>query len=274
LSYETLVYAAIQAAVKAGRRIEEIYQHPFEVEYKSDFTPVTIADKEANAIIEKSLEEFGIPVMGEEGEQFQYEKRRNWNRLWIVDPLDGTKEFVKRNGEFTVNIALAENQKPVIGVIFSPVLKDLYFAAEGLGSFKLDKHTFIEHQDRFFSLDLEALKNLSARLPLQELPATLTLVASRAHPDAKIHKHINKHLATGKQIQMVYVGSSIKMCLVAEGKAHEYPRYGRTMEWDTCAGHCILKNAGGEIISLDDQLPLRYNKEEIENPSFLAFRKE
>ncbi|MCD6068834.1 MAG: 3(2),5-bisphosphate nucleotidase [Bacteroidetes bacterium] len=273
MNYNELLYAAIQASVKAGKCIERIYQNPFEVEYKSDSTPVTIADKEANAIIEKELEAFGVPVLGEEGEHFIYDKRKNWDHIWIVDPLDGTKEFINRNGEFTVNIALSENNQTVIGVIFSPVFKDLYFAANGLGSFKLDKHVYIENINRFTSLSLEEIIRLSVKLPLQALPKAHTIVASRSHPNIETKKFVQERKQEQGDVQSIYTGSSIKMCLIAEGKAHEYPRYGRTMEWDTCAGHCILKNAGGEIISLEDNLPLRYNKENIENPNFLAFRK-
>lgn len=273
MNYNEHLHNAIKAAIRAGERIAEIYLHPFEVEYKSDATPVTIADKEANTIIEDFLQITNIPVLGEEGEHFHYDKRKYWKQIWIVDPLDGTKEFVNRNGEFTVNIALAEEGEPVIGVIYMPVFKDLYFAAKGFGSFKLDKHTFIEHQSLIYTYSLEKIISLSKQLPFQSLPKNFTLVASRSHPNHDTKHFIQKRKEEQSGLQLIYTGSSIKMCWIAEGKAHEYPRYGRTMEWDTCAGHCILKYAGGEIISLEDQLPLRYNKENIENPSFLAFRK-
>lgn len=266
------LYAAIQASVKAGKHIEHVYQHPVSIEYKSDDTPVTIADKQANEIIEKELSFLGIPVLGEEGIHHSYVERKNWDRLWIVDPLDGTKEFINRNGEFTVNIALAEKGEPVIGAIFSPIFKDLYFASESKGSFKLDRHTYIEHQSKFESLSLEEIIQLSVKLPLQSLPATHTIVASRSHPNVETKRYIQNRKLEKEKTELIYTGSSIKMCLIAEGKAHEYPRYGRTMEWDTCAGHCILKYAGGEIISFEDNLPLRYNKENIENPHFLAYR--
>ncbi len=272
MTYKELLYTAIQASVKAGKHIEHVYQHPVEIEYKSDDTPVTIADKQANDLIEKELQATGIPVLGEEGVHHSYEERKNWDQLWVVDPLDGTKEFINRNGEFTVNIALAENGEPTIGVIFSPIFKDLYFASKDLGSFKLDRHTYIENIEKFPSLTLEEIISLSVKLPLQQLPAAHTIVASRSHPNVETKHYIQNRKQEKEKVELIYTGSSIKMCLIAEGKAHEYPRYGRTMEWDTCAGNCILKYAGGEIISLEDNLPLRYNKENIENPHFLAFR--
>lgn len=272
MPYCNLLHSAIKAAIVAGRKINEIYQKPFEVEYKSDSTPVTIADKEANRIIEEMLHPLHIPVLGEEGEHFLFNKRKGWDQLWIVDPLDGTKEFVNHNGEFTVNIGLVELSQPVIGVIYSPVFKDLYFAANGMGSYKLDKHTLIAHEEVILDLSLNEIVDLSQKLPLHELPHSHTLVASRSHPNHDTKHFVQKRKEEKENLQLIYTGSSIKMCWIAEGKAHEYPRFGRTMEWDTCAGHCILKNAGGEIISMDDNMPLRYNKENIENPSFLAYR--
>lgn len=266
-----LLHMAIKAAIEAGRHIEKVYQEPFSIEYKEDDTPVTIADKQANAIIESALAESNIPVLGEEGEHFPYEQRKHWEQLWIVDPLDGTKEFINRNGEFTVNIALAIKGVPVIGVIFSPVFKDLYFAAEEIGSYKIDKHQFIEHTENINAYSMQELMALAVQLPSQALPDTHTIVASRSHPNAATKKFVQDRKQQ-RETKLINTGSSIKMCLIAEGKAHEYPRYGRTMEWDTCAGHCILKNAGGEIISLEDKLPLRYNKEDIANPDFLAYR--
>lgn len=269
LDLNHLLYKAIIAAIKAGDRINEIYETDFNVIIKSDYTPVTIADQEANQIIENELKETSIPVLGEEGIHFDYELRKNWELLWIVDPLDGTKEFVKRNGEFTVNIGLCKNGSPILGVIFSPVFKDLYFSADGIGSFKIDRHVFINIKEKLVEMDLNTLLNYSVKLPLQNLPEVYTVVASRSHHNPELKKHIQE-IEKREVVKTIYSGSSIKMCWVAEGLAHEYPRFGRTMEWDTCAGHCILKNAGGNIYNLENNNPLIYNKEKISNPNFIA----
>jgi 3'(2'), 5'-bisphosphate nucleotidase len=269
LDLNLLLYKAIIAAIKAGDRINEIYETDFNVIIKSDYTPVTVADQEANQIIENELKETSIPVLGEEGIHFDYELRKNWELLWIVDPLDGTKEFVKRNGEFTVNIGLCKNGLPILGVIFSPVFKDLYFSGDGIGSFKMDRHTFIKIKENLVLMDLNTLINNSAKLPLQDLPTEYTIIASRSHHNPELKKYIQE-IEKKQVVKTIYSGSSIKMCWVAEGIAHEYPRFGRTMEWDTCAGHCILKNAGGNIYNIENNTPLIYNKEKISNPNFIA----
>ena len=265
-----LLHKAIFAAIKAGDRINEIYDTDFNVIIKSDYTPVTIADQEANQIIEDVLKQTSIPVLGEEGIHHEYELRKNWSLLWIVDPLDGTKEFVKRNGEFTVNIGLSENGVPILGVIFSPVFKDLYFSADGIGAFKIDRHTFIEIKEEIVSMELTEILKYSVRLPLQKLPDVFTVVASRSHQNPVLKKYIQE-IEKREEVKTIYSGSSIKMCWVAEGLAHEYPRFGRTMEWDTCAGHSILKNAGGNIHHPDNGTPLVYNKGNLANPDFIAF---
>lgn len=270
---DTLLHSAILAALKAGKHIAAIYDSGFDVEYKSDASPVTKADKEANQIIEDFLAVHSIPVLGEEGEHFEYDKRKHWQDIWIVDPLDGTKEFVKRNGEFTVNIALSRAGVPVIGVIYSPVFKDLYFASDEIGSYKIDRHSLIDVEEKIAEFDLSQIVSLAKKLPVQALPEMYTVVASRSHQNGDIRRYIQNLKQEKGQINTIYTGSSIKMCWIAEGKAHEYPRYGRTMEWDTCAGHCILKNAGAELLHMQSQLSLSYNKEDISNPDFLAIRK-
>ncbi len=270
INLDELLHKAVIASIKAGKHIAEIYETEFEVIVKQDYTPVTIADREANKIIEDELLVTKIPVLGEEGEHYNYAIRKNWDLLWIVDPLDGTKEFVKRNGEFTVNIGLCKSGVSILGVIFSPVFKDLYFAADGIGSFKINRHVYIENELTICNAKtINELISFAQKLPLQKLPETYTVVASRSHHNPELKKYI-KQLELNQTIASIYSGSSIKMCWVAEGKAHEYPRFGRTMEWDTCAGHNILKNAGGTIVNSYTNLPITYNKENIENPSFIA----
>ncbi len=269
MDYKPLLNLAINASIIAGNEILKIYDTNFLVETKVDDTPVTVADKIASDSIIKNLASTNIPVLSEEGELFDYSIRKNWKHIWIVDPLDGTKEFVKRNGEFTVNIALVENQQPVIGIIYCPVFKDLYFACKGLGSFKVDKHDVLAILNSGINI-VDGLISKAKTLPLKSLPLNYTVVASRSHLSKEIYAHIEKLKLQYPIIETINVGSSIKMCWVAEGKANEYPRYGTTMEWDTAAGQCIVEQAGGQLIDLQTNLPMLYNREHLKNQNFIA----
>jgi 3'(2'), 5'-bisphosphate nucleotidase len=272
MNYADLLKLAIEAALRAGEKILEIYNTDFKVETKADDTPVTNADKAASASIINDLSSSGINVLSEEDEQFSYEIRKNWQHLWVVDPLDGTKEFVKRNGEFTVNIALIEANKPVIGVIYSPVFKHLYYAAIHSGSFKVNAHHVISalNSDVF---DAGFLMSGASRLPINTPPLSYTIVASRSHLSKEVNERIAKAKLEFDNVNIINTGSSIKFCWVAEGLAHEYPRFGTTMEWDTAAGQCIIEEAGGRVIDLDTNLPMRYNRENLKNGNFIAFCK-
>jgi 3'(2'), 5'-bisphosphate nucleotidase len=272
MDYNNLLKQALNAAILAGKEILTIYDTNFFVETKSDNSPVTIADKAASKIIVAELANTNIVVLSEEEELIEYENRKNLEYLWIVDPLDGTKEFVKRNGEFTVNIALIENKTPVIGVIYSPVFKDVYFACKGMGSFKVDKHSVLSILNTTHSLTIaEQLIKQAIPLPSQPLPSKYTVVASRSHLSTDLHNHIKNLEYTHAKVETINVGSSIKLCWVAEGKAHEYPRYGNTMEWDTAAGQCIVEMAGGKLIDLTTTQTLVYNRKNLTNNSFVAF---
>lgn len=250
-----------------------MYDTAFKVQYKEDDTPLTQADQRASDKIIELLDETNIPVLSEEGEHFTFEKRKSLKQLWVVDPLDGTKEFVKRNGEFTVNIALIENNKPVIGVIFSPVFKDLYFAAQGLGSFKINRHDFIAVEIGLDKIPFENLISKAAKLPHTTYPEVYTIVASRSHLSSETYAYIEEKKQQHGDVNIVNTGSSIKMCWVAEGIADEYPRFGPTMEWDTAAGQAILENAGCELIDFTTQQPMLYNREELRNNWFSARKK-
>lgn len=270
-AYSELLKLAIIASIKAGKEILQIYETSFEVEIKADATPVTLADKAASNSIIKDLASTNIKVLSEEDVHFEYSLRKNWNQIWIVDPLDGTKEFVKRNGEFTVNIALVENNVPVIGVIYSPVSRNLYFASKDNGSFKISGHDVLAYTNENKSFD--ELFSTSKKLPLQPQPSAYTIVASRSHLSKEVSVRIkNAELNHGK-VEIINTGSSIKFCLIAEGYAHEYPRYGTTMEWDTAAGQCIIEQCGGQVIDLETKNVLRYNKENLKNNNFIAFGK-
>lgn len=268
MDYIDLLKLAVTAAFKGGEKIFEIYATDFSVETKSDNTPVTLADKASGLCITELLSASGIPVISEEEEILDYSIRKTWKQVWIVDPLDGTKEFVKRNGEFAINIALVEDNKPVIGIIYAPVLKDIYFAYKGGGSYKISQHDMIVELTKKNLPD--HLFEFSKKLPLRKLPKTYTVVASRSHLSREINEHLNKLRALYGEIDLISAGSSIKQCWVAEGKAHEYPRFGTTMEWDTAAGQCILEEAGSHLIDLGTNQPMVYNRENMQNNYFMA----
>ncbi|HBX67032.1 MAG: 3'(2'),5'-bisphosphate nucleotidase [Balneola sp.] len=240
----------IKTAEKAGKKILEFYETDVEVITKEDDSPLTKADLAAHHIIVDALKEIdpGTPIISEESGLPSYEERKEWTKFWLVDPLDGTKEFIKKNGEFTVNIALIENQKPVMGVVYVPAFDVMYYAEKSIGSFKKENGK-------------EAVKLNS---PAFEAPGKARIVVSRSHGDDQTAKKLSK---LGIEVsEEVPSGSSIKFCLVAEGKADLYPRLGPTMEWDTGAADAIYRYSidGGEKFS-----PLVYNKESLKNPYFL-----
>ncbi|MFI3318489.1 MAG: 3'(2'),5'-bisphosphate nucleotidase CysQ [Rikenellaceae bacterium] len=249
---------AIEAAITAGDRIMEIYNDPesdFEIERKADNSPLTIADRGAHMEIVEILAPLGIPILSEEGRSIPYAERAEWQRLWVVDPLDGTKEFIKRNGEFTVNIALVEDGDPVLGVIYVPATGELYYGDRGVGAFKAASPC-----------------TKAERLPLKESRASFVVVASRSHLSPETEEFIAKCRATHDSVEMVSKGSSLKISLVAEGEADVYPRYAPTMEWDTAAGDALLRAMGMSLIDTTTLEPLRYNKEDLLNPFFVTSR--
>lgn len=272
MNYNKLLHQTIIAAVLAGKEILEVYDTKFDVEYKDDKSPLTLADKKASEKIISELKQFDIPVLSEEGVHDSFETRKNWPKLWIVDPLDGTKEFVKRNGEFTVNIALVEDNAPTLGVIFSPVFKDIYFAARGIGSFKIDNTQFTSLIDSIEKASLETLLSLAQQLPIISNRKNYVVVASRSHMSTETHERIESLKLQHNEVEIVTTGSSIKMCWVAEGIADEYPRFGPTMEWDTAAGQAILQEANASLIDFETNAPMKYNRENLLNNWFIAKR--
>jgi len=251
MKFDRLVTEAIAIALKAGEAILAVYNSgDFNIEIKGDDSPLTRADIAANDIIVHGLAQLtpAIPILSEESRQTPYEERKDWTTFWLVDPLDGTKEFIKRNGEFTVNIALIENGEPVLGVVYAPVLKRSYFAARGHGAF-VQEDTHPATQIKVAAYDKGRLK----------------VVASRSHAGPDLQEFLDN--IGGYDV--VSMGSSLKLCLVAEGKAHLYPRLGPTMEWDTAAAHAIVNVAGGQVTDLSGK-PLSYNKENLLNPYFMV----
>lgn len=259
---EKYLIIALNAALAAGKEILEVYSQPVRVELKEDRSPLTEADRRAHKIIAESLSLTGLPVLSEEGQSIPYAERKDWNLFWMVDPLDGTKEFIKRNGEFTVNIALIENQQPVMGIVYAPVLQTLYFNVPG-------KHSYRMHPFTKPVTALETLLPSCIQLP-SSVPATYTVVASRSHLSAETEAFVNELRTTYGKIEMISKGSSLKLCLVAEGSAHVYPRFAPTMEWDTAAGHAVVNGSGKKVIQPQNGKVLAYNKEDLLNPWFIA----
>ena len=262
---------AIEAALRAGGQILSIYNDPssdFQVERKADNSPLTIADRKAHETIVEILEDTPFPILSEEGKSLPFEMRNGWETLWIVDPLDGTKEFIKRNGEFTVNIALVLKGKPVMGVIYVPVKKVLYFAEDTLGAYKIEGIEDLDHKS------LDDLISEAVRLPDKSISRTnFVMVASRSHLTPETENYIDKMRAVHGDLELVSIGSSLKICLVAEGRADVYPRFAPTMEWDTAAGHAIASAAGMEVCQAETDLPLQYNKQDLLNPWFVVEKK-
>lgn len=249
-----LLEIAKTAALHAGAEIMKLYTDPaqdFGIEKKADNSPLTLADKAAHLCIMRYLQETGIPVLSEEGQYMAYEERRVWNRLWIVDPLDGTKEFIRKNGEFTVNIALVEDGAPVLGVIYIPATDTLYYGIVGEGAFK-------------------QVGEKTIQLPLSTKHDGFVVVASRSHMTPETEAYVADVRRMYSQVELISSGSSIKICLVAEGTADSYPRFAPTMEWDTAAGDAIARAAGKQVMDVQTGNPLTYNKEDLHNPWFLV----
>ena len=246
----------VKIAKDAGKAIMKIYNQDFAVEYKTDNSPLTIADQKANEIIVTSLNQLpvntslkqSIPILSEEGRRIPYDERKNWDYFWLIDPLDGTKEFVKKNGEFTINIALIHKENPVLGVVYSPVLNVCYWAKSNEGAFKDGK-----------------------KLPLKtkEQRDVYKIVASRSHMSSETKDFIEA-IDTDKEKEIISIGSSLKICLVAEGEANIYPRLGPTMEWDTAAAHAIVNESDSQFNRYIDNGAHLYNKKNLLNDWFVV----
>jgi 3'(2'), 5'-bisphosphate nucleotidase len=274
-----LLVPALQASLRAGEAILSVYSGKVEVEYKADQSPLTEADTRSHEIILRHLKDSGLPVLSEEGRNIPFAERRSWERLWIVDPLDGTKEFIKRLGEFTVNIAVIERQRPVMGVIFVPVKQVLYFAARGESSFRVDDPAAMQEllnapASREPQDSLKRLARSAAKLPLEHARhSPFVVVGSRSHATPELHAYVDQKRRELGEVTFLSAGSSLKYCLVAEGRADVYPRLGPTMEWDTAAGQVIAEAAGATVTRYDTGGPMVYNKEDLLNPWHVVTRK-
>lgn len=258
-----LTNLAIKAAISAGTKINEVYSSSdFNIKIKDDNTPVTVADHLAHAEIVDKLQASGLPVLSEEGIHLSYAERKSWELFWLVDPLDGTKEFIKRNDEFTVNIALIQNNKPISGVIYAPVSGELYAGIPELGAFRLVNPV----EDCSF----EMMQTSGVKLPEPITKNEFAIAISRFHTNPETEAYIETLRNEHPLVRIVNKGSSLKICMVAEGTADVYPKIGKTMEWDTAAGHAIVLAAGKNIICPDTNKELIYNKEELRNPNFIV----
>ncbi len=248
----------IAIAQKAGDTILKVYQTDFEVEIKPDNSPVTIADKQSDAIITAELQKLypDIPVMSEEGTIPDYEDRKHWSTFWSVDPLDGTKEFIKKTDEFTINIALIENNTPVFGLIYAPALKLLYYGGPDMGAFKVNYNQASPEPKQLF--------------PNQEGEQDIAIAVSRSYRSKAIDAYCETLEKQGKVMTLIQAGSALKFGYLAEGKVDRYPRFGPTMEWDTAAGHAIALAVGKQVYIQGSGEVLTYNRPDLRNPDFIC----
>jgi len=242
----------VAIAQEAGDVIMEIYNRDFLVGYKYDKSPLTEADTKSNEIICEALAKIypNIPILSEENKEVPYEERKDWEYYWCIDPIDGTKEFIKKNGEFTVNIALIHNDIPILGVVYAPVLEEMYKAKKGEGAFK--------NNDRL---------PLTANATPEK---SLNVVASKSHLSKETQDFIDALLKGTEQIEQVSKGSSLKLVMVAEGSADIYPRLAPTMEWDTAAADAIVRESGKMTYQFENDTPMVYNKIDLLNPWFVV----
>lgn len=255
---------AIEASIAAGKEILKIYNENFKVELKRNNSPVTAADKKANLIIGSYLQKIGIPIISEESKPTKFSERKHWKQCWIIDPLDGTKEFIKRNGEFTVNIALLENNMPTFGVIYAPVQRNLYYSHVPTGK-AYKTWLNVDHE-----IDGVLFDSKDEIFPSTITKKIIKVIGSRTHMNKRTTEFIEKLKTQYGQIKIVSKGSSLKFCLIAEGKANIYPRFAPTMEWDTAAGDAICAGVGLSVISSKTNQALTYNKENLLNDSFVV----
>lgn len=249
MHYSSILPDVIKIADEASEKVLHIYQSDFKVNYKEDHSPITAADIASHDIIVKGLRQISrdIPVLSEEGAEIPWEERKKWRRFWLIDPIDGTKDFTQRTGEFTVNIAMIEDGEPVMGVVTAPVLKEAFWGIKGEGAHMRDRTGRVR------------------RIRVAEPKDTLRVVASKNH----LNDETRAFIETLGAHETVQAGSSLKFCRIAEGHADIYPRMGPTSEWDTAAAHAVLVAAGGKVQTPEGQ-PLVYGKENILNPNFIA----
>lgn len=262
---DSLLFTAIEAARAASREILAVYTGSFDIELKDDHSPVTIADKRSNAIILQHLEKTGIPVLSEESENLPYSERKEWEQYWIVDPLDGTRQFIRRNDEFTVNISLATKEDgPVLGVLYLPVERKLYYSERNKGAWMVED---------LGEKNESEIKSHSIRLPHFAENKLKVAVNRSSSGSSEMNAFLHDlEKERGLKPELVVAGSALKFGWLAEGKASYYPRFKPSMEWDTAAGHAIVKETGFTVINAETGEELKYNKPSLLNPSFIVLK--
>jgi len=262
--------SALSAAVIAGAEIMQFYQDEIEVESKADDSPLTKADLAAHKCIVEILSAASpTPIMSEESAEIPFPERENWKTFWLVDPLDGTKEFINKNDEFTVNIALIQDGRAIAGVVYVPALKMLYFGIEGLGAYRMEIAP--EEGASLSCQNFSGIADSSEKLPCSsQKDRAFTVIGSRSHGSPEYEQFVDTLAKEHKTIERISAGSSLKFCRVAEGLADIYPRLGRTMEWDTAAGHAVVNAVGKKVQIFESEDELSYNKEDLANPWFLV----
>ncbi len=257
-NHEKNILELLNIAIDSGKEILNIYNDEIIVNSKEDKSPITQADINSNNLIVSRLIKLdpNIPILSEES-LVKWENRKDWNKYWLIDPLDGTKEFINRNGEFTVNISLIENNYPIFGIIYSPVKSLLYYALKNNGCYKLKTNSNLNTLKNFNKININKAKN-----------STKKIIGSRSHSSKKFQNWVEKKFTN---FEIITIGSSLKFCILAEGKADIYPRLGPTSEWDIAAGHIILEEAGGKLKTIDNKDILYNTKEDILNPHFIAY---
>jgi 3'(2'), 5'-bisphosphate nucleotidase len=265
MTHKELLQNAIHASLLAGVEIMEYYiSEDFDVDTKENNTPVTQADIAASNVIIDILARTHIPIICEETAETPYQERKTWNTVWIVDPLDGTKDFIAKNDEFTVNIALIEKEAPVLGVIYVPVTDTLYYGIVGIGAYMLQ-----EASTRVSGYTFEELEKHAQELPLTTESSEFRIVASRSHRCAHTEQFIEEQKKIHPNTTLISIGSSLKFCLIANGTAQLYPRFNNIAEWDTAAGDALVRAAGFHSYIAHTSEYLKYNKENMMQPHFI-----
>jgi 3'(2'), 5'-bisphosphate nucleotidase len=282
-----LLFVALQAAARAFPEILSIYRGSFTVDTKVDRSPVTEADRRSNQVITAELSQASsYPILSEEGRSIPFSERRHWTHFWVVDPLDGTKEFVKRNGEFTINIALVEGTIPVLGIVYAPLPDLLYFAWQegspdsgGCGGARGGSYR-LEGFSKLAARIPEDLVQRATRMPRRQpfdfdetqKKVLITVIGSRSHRGPQFTGYVHKlRRRYAEKVEVKTSGSALKPCMVADGAADIYPRFGPTMEWDTAAPHAVVRGVGKRMVAFESGRELVYNKEQLVNPSFLVY---
>jgi 3'(2'), 5'-bisphosphate nucleotidase len=270
--FQNLLGVALRASLSAGDAVMRIYNTNFEVTLKNNHSPLTEADRQSHDILAAHLSK-EIPLLSEEGSKKGWEDRKNWNLFWLIDPLDGTKEFIKRNGEFTVNVALMEDNSPIAGIVHLPAMGVLYFGGRGLGAYRINGATIEKIKASKSNGTLELALEYGFLMPdlyADRAPDTVKVIRSASHSTKEETEFISRLKAEIDSLVTASAGSSLKFCRVAEGSADLYARLGPTMEWDTASGQCIAESAGCEVLDLAELAPIRYNKPVLRNSAFMA----